>query len=582
MRVVIGAWLLGLLPLPLPVRKGRSRDVLPLGQGKIIMRMHAAGSLLLLLTMAVGAAPPSAASAAVSPARKAAAEAVPAGGVTGVRVPKLKWAPCADKPGLQCATAEVPLDYTRPRGRTVSLALAKIPAADPARRLGSLVVNRGGPGYSAVDYLGGIVAGTVAAPVNADVRARYDIIGVDPRGSGRSVPAVQCFEDAEEAAALSRGVSNVPLTAAEKKKRAEADSRYAGMCRARSGTLLDHVSSVAIARDLDVVRAALGEKRLNYLGQSYGTYLGMVYANLFTSRTGRFVFDSVIDPTRRDTGVPGTTPSARTGSDVATKQTLEEFFRLCGEGGDRCGFGDGDPEAAFEHILKKLRKGPVPLKAGDGTTVPLTYSFVVTWTGQWLYQPMYWNVKGGGAPFLKAVSEAIENPSGAPGAALAAEVTQLQQIGVGGLSYTTPITAAYLGVTCGETDGPRTARKLGQLATERDRRAGPFGTLRAYADSPCVSWKSTNELRHEGPWNARTGEPVLILSSRFDPATPLWSAQRVHRMLPNSRLLINEGWGHVTAQQSTCMVEATSRYLTGGTLPAGGATCRPDTIPFAG
>ncbi|GLW10187.1 hypothetical protein Misp01_53160 [Microtetraspora sp. NBRC 13810] len=122
------------------------------------------------------------------------------------------------------------------------------------------------------------------------------------------------------------------------------------------------------------MRAALGEERLNYLGQSYGTYLGMVYANMFTGRTGRFVFDSVVHPERRPTGAPSTTPSSRIGSDVAGRQTLEEFFRLCVAGGERCAFGDGDPKAAFERIIDVLRAGPVALKTSDGTPVPLTYS----------------------------------------------------------------------------------------------------------------------------------------------------------------------------------------------------------------
>ncbi|MFC7649865.1 alpha/beta hydrolase [Streptosporangium lutulentum] len=496
-------------------------------------------------------------------------------------MPALEWKACADTPQLQCATASVPLDYAIPRGRSVTLALARIPAKDPARRLGSLVVNRGGPGYSAVDYLSGVVGGALPSPVNAEVMARYDIVGIDPRGMGRSVPAVRCFESEAESAALARGVSNVPVTAAERRERARADARYASLCRERSGTLLDHLTSVAMARDLDVMRAALGEERLNYLGQSYGTYLGMIYANMFTSRTGRFVFDSVIDPERRDAGAPGTTPLSRTGSDVATEQTLEEFFRLCRESGERCAFGDGDPEAAFAHIMDVLRRGPVPLKGSDGKTVPLTYSFVVTWTGQWLYQPVFWNIQGGGAPFLKEVGEAIKDPSGSAAATLAAEVVAFQQAGIGVTPYTSPIRPAYDAVTCSETDGPRTAKALARLSAERDRRAGPFGTLRAYETSACVPWRSANELRYRGPWTARTAEPVFIVNSRFDPATPLWSAQRVQGMLRNSRLLINEGWGHIAAQQSSCVVEAASRYLTDGTPPAPGATCKPDLVPFA-
>ncbi|MFB4271574.1 alpha/beta hydrolase [Nonomuraea sp. GTA35] len=119
------------------------------------------------------------------------------------------------------------------------------------------------------------------------------------------------------------------------------------------------------------------------------------------------------------------------------------------------------------------------------------------------------------------------------------------------------------------------------MAAERERVVAPLGTLRAYETSVCSYWQSRSGERHRGPWSARTGEPALIVNDRFDPATPIWSAQRVNALLPGSRLPVNEGWGHVVTQQSTCVAQAVSRYLVDGALPAPGATCRPDTVPFS-
>ncbi|MEV0614636.1 alpha/beta hydrolase [Nonomuraea sp. NPDC050404] len=493
---------------------------------------------------------------------------------------ELDWRACAGAPQLECATVRVPLDYDRPKGEKITLALSRIKATDSAARKGSLVVNRGGPGYSTVEYLQGIVAGTLPSPVDAEVRKAYDIVGVDTRGSGRSTPAVRCFETPAEAAAFAKDVPDAPVTAADRQRRAKADADFARLCRERSGGLLDHISSVSMARDLDAVRAAMGEKRLNYLGQSYGTYLGMVYANLFGDKTGKFVFDSVIDPGKRDSGHPLSTASSRNRTDISTKRTLAEFFRLCEEAGDRCSFGNGDPAAAFDDILTALRKGSIQLTNPAGKKVALTYSYVVSWTGSWLYQPMFWNQLGG-APFLKAVGAAIKDPAGSEATALAQEIELLQQQGIGVAGYGSPIEAAFHAVTCPETDNPANARALAKVAAERDKVAAPFGSLRAYETSACSFWQSKSDERHRGPWTAKTNEPVLILNSRHDPATPVWSAERVQRLLPGSRLLVNEGWGHVTTQQSTCAIKAISAYLLEDKLPERGAECRPDTVPFA-
>ncbi|ASR35215.1 hypothetical protein BAY61_09690 [Prauserella marina] len=510
-----------------------------------------------------------------APAREESGQ--PPGGVSGAEVPGLLWAECADVPGLLCAEAEVPLDYARPDGTSVTLALTRKPAARDDK-LGTLVVHRGGPGYSARDYFAGIEAGAIPPAVNENVSARYDLLGIDTRGSGYSEPAVRCFESEAEAAAFAEKVPTVPTTESERTERAEADAEYARRCHERGGELLDHLTSAVMARDLDLVREALGERRLDYLGQSYGTHLGAVYASMFPERTGRFVFDSVLDPQRRDAGEPGSTPSSRLGADVATAQTLDEFLRLCEEAGTGCQFGGSDPRGELEKLLSTLREAPVPLTAPDGEVVPLGYDYVVTWTGQWLYQPAFWNELGG-APFLAAVSAAVEDPDGEAAATLAEEIRANRQAGLMSAPYTA-INPVYHAVTCVETQGPRDAAALADHAREREALVPHFGALRAYQTSPCPVWQGERARPVPLPGEIRTGEPVLIVNSRFDPATPVWSAERMHELFPGSALLVNEGWGHVASQQSGCVREATSRYLLSGELPERGQRCEPDNVPF--
>ncbi|WP_337662283.1 alpha/beta hydrolase [Actinoalloteichus sp. AHMU CJ021] len=430
-----------------------------------------------------------------------------------------------------------------------------------------------------MDYLTALEDDMVPPPVSDDVLTAYDLVAVDIRGSGHSTPTVTCFDDDQEAVEFARSIPTVPTTEAERQARAAADAEYARRCRDRSGELLDHMSSTAIARDLDMLRTALGEDRLDYLGQSYGTFLGAVYAALFPERTGRLVLDGVLSPLSRDTGEPETTPSSRVGFDLATRETLEEFFRQCVAAGERCAFGGGDPAKAFDRIVDRLDEGGVPLTTSDGAEVTLTYSYFLTWTGQWLYQPIVWNAPGG-ASFLNAVEQALAAPDGPNAAALAEEIKTNQDAGLMVAPYA-GLNPVYHAVTCLDTDHPSTVDALADHVAAREREVPHFAALRAWQTSPCSHWQAGTNERYEGPWDTRTDEPVLLVSSEFDPATPVWSARGLHETLPRSTLLISEGAGHIAAQQSTCVVRAISEYLVEGDSPAEGATCAREGDPFA-
>ncbi|WP_216216264.1 alpha/beta hydrolase [Amycolatopsis aidingensis] len=490
--------------------------------------------------------------------------------------PDLRWRQCADNAALRCATLSVPLDHTDPGGERIDLALVKAPAAEPERKLGSLVLNRGGPGFSSTEYLRLVKAGQLASPVDQRVWDRYDVIGLDQRGVGQARPAVTCFSSPEEREEFNAGVPAFPATIWQAWSRAAKDAEFAARCRRHTGALLDHLSTATVARDLDLVRQALGERRLNFLGQSYGVHLGLAYANLFPRRVGSLMLDSVLNPARSLDGPSGTVPSERTGSDVATSATLDEFLRLCAEG-DSCSFAEHGPRRAFDELMARLEAEPLRLRARDGTNVTLTYPKLVAFAGGVLYQPVAWDLL---ANMLDLTYRVQHEPTESAVADLAELVRIIDENGLDA-AYS-GIKGAYSAFTCNDVDLPRHPMAWWAAAQRREPVAGHFAALRAYTTSTCAAWQARPRERYTGPWSVRTDQPVLILTSRFDPSTPAANAVRLHELLPNSRLLVNEGWGHVTTQQSTCMTRAASAYLVAGALPGPDESCRPDRIPFSG
>src|SRR5882672_4988712 len=205
-------------------------------------------------------------------------------------VPVLSWTDCGGN--LQCTTARVPLDYDHPDRDSISLAVIRRPAGDPARRVGSLVFNPGGPGTSGLEFVR-----KALAFIPPELLARFDFVSFDPRGVGESTP-VRCFASLAEQQAFFGSVPPFPVGASEEQVFMDADRR----CLKRNARLLPHVSTANVARDMDLLRQALGESRLTYLGASYGTYLGTTYANLFPDRVRALALDGAVDPVAYATG----------------------------------------------------------------------------------------------------------------------------------------------------------------------------------------------------------------------------------------------------------------------------------------
>jgi pimeloyl-ACP methyl ester carboxylesterase len=484
---------------------------------------------------------------------------------------RLTWTACRD--GFQCATLFAPLDYDQPDGVQVALPLIKLPAGQPARRIGSLLLNPGGPGGSGVDFARGF-----AKFLPLQVRARFDVVGFDPRGIMRSSP-LRCFDTFDQAVA---GVPPFafPLTAREERVLRDADRTLADACAGHGGPILSHMSTADVARDMDLMRETFGDARLNYLGYSYGSVLGQVYANLFPNRVRALVIDGVLDPIAWTTGrgtEASTTPfSVRIRSDQGALRTLNEFFRLCDAAGKDCAFS-GSASKRYATLAARLRAHPIEIDEGDGQTSRFTYADLVSATLGGMYEPTSWP---DGAEFLAAVEDAA---SPATLGRLRAKLSA--RLGLAPLAqepYPNFIEGG-LGVSCSDSINPRTFAQWRRAVHAAARRTKYFGRAWGWSGSVCTQWSRTaGQDRYLGPWTARTASPVLVVGNFFDPATRYQGAVTASRLLPRSRLLSYAGWGHVAfvLRANFCVDDNVTRYLVTLQTPPSGTVCSPEGSPF--
>jgi len=479
----------------------------------------------------------------------------------GPPVPRLRWAACGD--GLECASARVPLDYDRPAGATISLALIRLPAGGPGRRAGSIFINPGGPGKSGVQTIrqGG------RSLFSAEVRARFDLVGFDPRGIGASTP-LRCFDSLDQALAVLPPF-RFPVTAAEERVWVQADRTFARACARRGGAIIDHMATADVARDLDLLRQAVGDTQLSYVGLSYGAYLGATYANLFPGKVRALVLDGVPDPVAWATG-RGTQARTqplfnRLGSAQGAYATLLEFFRLCDRGGSSCAFSQGDPRRRFQALARRLLASPA--QTSDGL---VTYADLVSVTLTALEDPATWPGLAGTLQQL----DSLTRPQGAAAQGRRTRVAMFQQ------GYHN-ILEGLPGVACSDSDNPNHVGAWPRAADASDGRAPYFGRYWTWLSSICQPWPGRDPDRYTGPWTKQTANPVLVVGNRFDPATPYQGAVTLARLLPRSRLLTLDGWGHTSEGKSSCVNAHTARYLLTSRVPPRGSVCQPDVVPFA-
>lgn len=472
--------------------------------------------------------------------------------------PVLQWDQCAD--GFQCATARVPLDYHAPRGDQIDLAVIKLPASDPAARIGTLFVNFGGPGASGVDRL----RERAHWPwlFSEELRARFDLVSWDPRSVARSATA-RCFPNTEEQLAFLGAFPDMPGDPAGEAEFFSHNREFADRCAQLAGPILHHASTANTARDMDLLRRAVGDAQLTYHGISYGTQLGAIYANMFPGRVRAMVFDGSLDfeGSANGHGTQGATVPIDMRQDVATgiAQTFDAFLRLCTEAGPRCAFSSGDPALKWRVIAERARLAPILLDGQEWT-----YSAIVNAAADLSRSDTYPNL----AALLQSLFDA--------GATLSGVVPIAAEAG-----YTGNRPEAYYTIQCSDSVVPTDLAVYSRAAESEDRRVPYFGRIGVFDMMACAFWQGRDADRYTGPWNRRTAAPILVLNSRFDPATPLAGAQAGAAQLAAAQVVVVEGAGHSSMYvPSTCAERVKRDYLFSGVLPAAGTGCGIDGNPF--
>jgi pimeloyl-ACP methyl ester carboxylesterase len=479
----------------------------------------------------------------VAPTVSASATEAPAADLAGYYGQRLTWSGCSS---FECAKLRVPVDYADPASGDIELALLRVRASDQGKRLGSLVVNPGGPGGSGVDY-----AAAADRIVGQSVRRYFDVVGFDPRGVGRSAP-IDCLDDSQMDTFLS--TDPTPDDAAEQQQLLGEAKRMANACEQKNPTLLPHVSTVDAAKDMDVLRAALGDAQLNYLGKSYGTFLGSTYADLFPKRVGRFVLDGVVPPdlTSAEMG-----EGQARGFELATRA----YVRSCIDDGD-CLLGD-TVDGGMQWIrdfLARVDRDPLP--TGDTAVPELNEAWASLGLGQALYDEGSWGI----------LTDALREASNGNGAGLMALADQYADRDPGG-RYTGNLLEVIYAVNClDRPDSPDLAAYEG-YAEEFAKSAPTWGPMLAWGALPCGEWPVTggtppHEIHAEG------SNTIVVVGTTRDPATIYEWSKRLRDQLADATLLTRDGDGHTAYMRgNSCIDDAIDAYYVQGTAPEDGTTC---------
>ncbi|WP_270887217.1 alpha/beta hydrolase [Pedococcus sp. 5OH_020] len=458
---------------------------------------------------------------------------------------ELGWSRCGP---AQCAELKVPLDYAAPGKGSIEVAVLRMRATKARQRIGSLVVNPGGPGASGVDY-----ARAADFIVGKPVRQRFDIVGFDPRGVQRSAP-VDCLPDPEMDTFL--GQDPTPDDPAEEQAFAASAQALAQGCEHRSGALVAHISTVDTAKDLDILRAALGEDRLSYLGKSYGTFLGATYAGLFPKRVGRFVLDGVLPP-------DATSAEVAAGQAEGFERATRAWAADCVDAGD-CPLGGSVDEvmAGMRSLLKRLDSRPVPITQGN--VRELTEGWAATGIAEAMYDQGSWGT------LTEALRDVVQKDDGTALMSLADQYARRNPDG----RYTANLLEAFYAVSC--LDNPDTAdlKAYEQRAKDASVKAPTWGPLLAWGTLPCGEWPVRSGAKPH-KISAQGSAPIVVIGTTRDPATPYEWSVRLRDQLANARLLTFEGDGHTAyaRSHSSCLDGAVNDYYTKGKVPPDKLRC---------
>ena len=493
-----------------------------------------------------------------SPATASASAAVPAG-LESFYSQKVSWYACAKKgmaeatsgqdTGFTCAKVKVPLDYDNPGGQTIEIAVKKRAAGGDS--IGSLFVNPGGPGGSGIDLVD-----EAGSYFSKKLTSSYDVVGFDPRGVGAST-AVDCLTDAELDA--ERAGANDPATpsASAAEERAQ---KMGEACTSKTSTsgLLDHIDTISVARDLDILRAVDGQQALTYLGYSYGTYLGATYAELFPANTGRLVLDGAVDPSL-------SAEELALGQAKGFEASLRAYVESCQSSKLGCPLS-GDVDSGVSQVrefLESTKTAPVPT---SDSKRPLTYDLAVYGVLGSMYQTQAW-------PSLTLGLSQAMGKEGKPDGSALLKLADLVSFRESDGTYSNNGAEALMAVNCLDYPVQGDNASWEKNAKAIKETSPTFGSQLLYPDAYCQGWGHTSSRKRE-KITASGAAPILVVGTTGDPATPYAWAQALAEQLESGQLLTWEGDGHTAYGRSNdCVKKAVDTYLLNGTMPDKGLTC---------
>ncbi|MFD0265840.1 alpha/beta hydrolase [Streptomyces sp. NPDC127106] len=471
----------------------------------------------------------------------------------------IQWKDCPADWGLaapiQCGWVKVPLDYAKPFGKTIDIAVDRaVSTGTKEERQGALIYNPGGPGGSGMRFPR---RSTTSSPLWVNTAKAYDFVGFDPRGVGHSTP-ISCV-DPQEFVKVPKA-DPVPDTEADKTAQRKLAAEYADGCKERSGEMLPHMTTPNTARDLDVIRAALGEKKLNFLGVSYGTYLGGVYATLFPTHVRRMIVDSVVDPSTDNIWY-----EANLGQDVAFQMRWNDWQDWVAKNDAAFHLGDtrAKVEAKWQQLRAQAKANPLGGVAGPAELIGFFQS-APYYDSSWVPVAQAFSAWAAGdeKPLVEAITPDLSDTAGNA----ASENSN----------------AVYTAVECADAKWPTSWAKWNRDNTELHKKY-PFLTWsNAWMNLPCATWKSKQHNAIEV--GAKRGlPPVLIVQAERDAATPYKGGVELHRRLAGSRLITEQGAGShgVTSLVNPCINTRVDAYLLQGKVDAKDVVCGPHAAPVA-
>ena len=457
----------------------------------------------------------------------------------------LTWSDCDG--GMQCTTAEAPLDWADPGGESIELALVRQPATS-SNRIGSLLVNPGGPGGSGYDF----IKDSVDYATDERLQASFDIVGFDPRGVNRSTP-VTCYDHPKELDSYIFDIypgepgSDEWLAAAD-----AASAAFGERCLELTGPLLGTVDTTSAARDLDMLRAILGDTKLNYLGYSYGTFLGATYADLFPQNTGHIVLDGALDPQTTSTDVSRTQAEG-------FESALRAYLTQC-LAGSECAFSGSVDDAMVDIRALLDRLDASPLRAADGRelgSATMTNAIVLP-----LYSETTW-------PYLDQLFSSVKSGDASVAFSLADNYYGRDTDG----TYANNANEAFTAINCLDYTGDSSLEAIRAEEAELVAAAPVLGSQLAYGGVGCAAWPFA-ATRDRVAIHAPGSADILVVGTTNDPATPYRWAEALADELDNGHLVTYNGEGHTAYNRSNdCVNDAVDDYLINGTVPASDPQC---------